>query len=105
MIGLVLAAALFVPGPDDPVCEVGQVPAVDHCAQGQLPEETIGRELDPVPVPGTASIPGSGIGDPAGVPVLAHTGLVETRYLQGSAALIVAGAALRLVAGRLRAAR
>lgn len=31
------------PGPDSQVCGPGQTPAVDGCAQGQLPEETIGR--------------------------------------------------------------
>lgn len=31
------------PGPDSPVCDPGQSPSVDGCAQGQLPEETTGR--------------------------------------------------------------
>lgn len=36
-------ALVPAPGPDSPVCEAGQTPAVDGCAQGQLPEETTGR--------------------------------------------------------------
>lgn len=37
------AAPVPAPGPDSPVCDAGQSPAVDGCAQGQLPEETLGR--------------------------------------------------------------
>ncbi len=44
---MVLAGlGVWVPGPDDPVCEPGQVVEVDHCSQGQLPEERIGRQID-----------------------------------------------------------
>lgn len=48
MIELVLAIQLFIaePNADSPVCEPGQVSQIDNCTQGQLPEETIGRDLD-----------------------------------------------------------
>lgn len=36
----------FVPGPDDPVCDP-EAGIVTECAQGQLPEETEGRAIDP----------------------------------------------------------
>lgn len=36
--------AVAPPNADSPVCGVGQSPAVDGCAQGQLPDETIGRQ-------------------------------------------------------------
>ena len=47
MLEFALAAVLmtWTPGPDDPVCEPGQTVEIDHCAQGQLPEETIGRVI------------------------------------------------------------
>lgn len=48
MLDLILAASLyFTPNSDSPVCEAGQVSEIDDCTQGQLPEETIGREYEP----------------------------------------------------------
>jgi hypothetical protein len=39
--------AVPAPTADSPVCDGAQTPAVDGCAQGQLPEETTGRQYDP----------------------------------------------------------
>lgn len=113
MIALALAAVLYAPswtpGPDDPVCEPGQMVAVDHCAQGQLPGETTGRAIDPAPVTvSPAAVPPA----PAAVPVaprrgtvrvLAETGVPVAPYAAVAAGMIAAGAGL-LVARR-RAAR
>jgi hypothetical protein len=44
MIALAFALALFVPGPNDPVCDPA-AGVVTECAQGQLPGEVIGREI------------------------------------------------------------
>ncbi len=93
-----LALALFVPGPNDPVCESWQTVEVDHCVQGQLPEETIGRQMDE-PAPAPTEPPDPGFRNP-GSPRLAHTGVVEQRYIQGAGVLIVSGAILRLTASR-----
>lgn len=41
------APAVPAPGPDSPVCEPGQSPAREGCAQGQLPAETQGRQYGP----------------------------------------------------------
>ncbi len=97
-VGVMAALALtaWVPGPDDPVCEPGQVVEVDHCAQGMLPEETIGRQIDPVePAP---------VVDPAALPVatvLAETGTsLEGWVLAG--VLVVSGVGMVRVARRGR---
>ncbi len=104
---LLLMAALFVPGPSDPVCVPGQSVEVDHCAQGQLPGETVGRELDPAtPAPSDlpaaeldagSPIPEPGIGEPAPVRAdeLAHTGVPGLPYALTAAALIALGVSLR----------
>ena len=107
MIALAFALALFVPGPNDPVCETGQSVQVDHCAQGQLPGEVIGRQIDapPAPTPTAATDPASIVLAPtvpaAVAPVpsthLAHTGVPAVPYLAVSATLIGAGVLLRRV--------
>jgi hypothetical protein len=114
---LALAAVLYVsptpswtPGPDDPVCEAGQSVQVDHCAQGQLPGEVIGREIGPgtVPQPVPAVDPTSivlvpTVADPTPHPkarTLAHTGVPTGPYLAMSGALIGAGVILRRRATR-----
>ena len=51
-------------GPDSPVCGIDDVPAGVPCIQPQLPEETIGREVDCPPSP-TAS--------PTGLPTIEPT--------------------------------
>lgn len=119
MIALALAALLytgptpapsFTPGPDDPVCEPGQSVQVDHCAQGQLPGETAGREYDPAPAVtiSPAAVPPASAAVPVAprrvtVRVLAETGVPVAPYAAAAAAMIATGAGL-LVARR-RAAR
>ncbi len=98
-VGVMAALALtaWVPGPDDPVCEPGQVVEVDHCSQGMLPEERIGRQIDPVEPPAP-------VVDPAALPVatvLAETGTsLEGWVLAG--VLVVSGVGMVRVARRGR---
>ncbi|MBN9328089.1 MAG: hypothetical protein BGO38_07020 [Cellulomonas sp. 73-145] len=116
MIALALAALLYVtpspswtPGPDDPVCEPGQSVQVDHCAQGQLPTETTGREYDPAPAPSPAAIalphlPAAAPGAPSparpSVRVLAQTGVPLAPYAAVGALLVGSGAMLVRVSRR-----
>jgi len=118
---LVLAAGLaFVPGPDDPTCEPGQSIEADHCAQGQLPGERIGRVIDgddgqqwiviavdefgePIWVP--LEPPSAPVTSPGPAPTeppheLAHTGVQERPYVAAAALLVAGGAGLVLIARR-----
>lgn len=101
MIALMFAVALFIPGPGDPVCEAGQSVQVDHCAQGQLPGEVVGREIDE---PSAPSADPAAIVLEATTPIavtpaparhLAHTGVPMAPYLVASGVLIGAGVLLR----------
>lgn len=84
LAGLLMVTPAWEPGPDDPVCEPGQVTWVDHCAQGQLPDEVIGRQIDVDPA--------------AGEPVeLAHTGSRVLPLLMLAFGLVVVGGLLVLV--------
>ncbi|MBN9327638.1 MAG: hypothetical protein BGO38_07825 [Cellulomonas sp. 73-145] len=122
MIALALAALLYAapspnwtPGPDDPVCEPGQSVQVDHCAQGQLPGETTGRETTPAPTnppadPTAVVLPAAPVAQEPTAPVvgrpaqLAETGVPAGPYAAIAAAMIAAGAGL-LQVRRRRAAQ
>jgi hypothetical protein len=91
MIALAFALALFVPGPNDPVCDPA-AGVVTECAQGQLPGEVIGREIGTEPAPAPARH-------------LASTGVPTLPYLVVSAGLIGAGVLLRRRATATTAAR
>jgi LPXTG-motif cell wall-anchored protein len=107
------------------VCEPGQVVEVDHCDQGQLPEERIGRQIDGSNgeryvvlgidpsgndilglVATSPQRPAGAALTPAAVSptVLAHTGVRTGPYLAIGGALVAGGAGLILVSRR-RSAR
>lgn len=96
---LLLALALFVPGPDDPVCEPGQSPAVDRCAQGQLPDEMVGREVGEPPVDEPPPAPAEVVQSPAAT-TLARTGPVELFYVLAGLGLVATGGVLVRVVRR-----
>ncbi len=109
MIGILFAAVLAIapawtPGPTDPVCEPGQVSWVDHCYQGQLPGEVIGRETGDGPFPSavqTSPAPATSPGlAPATATQLAHTGVRTAPYLVASGSLIAGGSGLVLIRRR-----
>ena len=107
MIGLALAMApAWEPGPNDPVCEPGQVVEVDHCAQGQLPGERIGRETGDGPYPPAYEQPPTpattpAASAPAAPPIeLAFTGVQEWPTAIVAALLMVGGSGLVLIARR-----
>jgi hypothetical protein len=107
VIALLFAVALFVPGPGDPVCEPGQSVEVDHCAQGQLPGETIGREIDAPPVE-LAVLPQSTTpATPTTIPAehLAYTGVPVAPYGAAAVALVAAGSLACRVSVRRRTSR
>jgi len=106
-VAMILAGPTWTPGPNDPVCQPGQVVEVDHCSQGQLPGEVVGRQIDG-PSPSASQTPPAPTTPPEPAPaahltVLAYTGVPEGPYAAVGFGALLAGAGA--VAASRRACR